>query len=160
MSSRVRRPETELLKISRGDWLLVKKHLTAGEYREMLNRYTVLNGGSYSIDPLKVEQSKMIAYLLDWNITDADDKPMVIRDQPPDVVSAALDALPYEDWQEIKEAIAKHDYAMDKLREAEKNARDGEHNSSAISPSVAFLAGPSNTLEHYHDTSTTLSLKS
>ena len=41
-----------------------------------------------------------MAYLLDWTITN-DGRPVVIRDQPADVVRAVLDALDYDSFMEI-----------------------------------------------------------
>jgi hypothetical protein len=134
MSSRYRKPETVLLNISRGDWLLVKKHLTAGEQRQIFRRMLTANGGT-AIEPVNVGLSKMIGYLLDWSITDADDQPVVIRDQDDDAKAAALDGLPPEDFKEILTAIEAHEDAMEALREQEKNDRDGAKASSPISPS-------------------------
>jgi hypothetical protein len=143
VSSRIRRPETLTLHISRGDWLLVKKHLTAGESRQVLSRMMTLGATGPNIDPVLVGLSKMATYLLDWSITDADDKPIAIRDQPYETVTAALDALDYDSYLEIKDAIEAHEEAMTALREQEKKHRDGAHISSATSPSADVLVGAS-----------------
>src|SRR5687768_15086196 len=100
MASRRRRPETATLHLSRGDWLLVKKHLTAGEQRAIFKRMMLFADGTPQIDPVQVGLSKVIGYLIDWSITDADDRPAVIRDQPEDVVAAALDALDTDSYTE------------------------------------------------------------
>ena len=155
MSSRMRRPEVVKLEISRGDWLLVKKRLTAGEQRQIFKRMMIVNGNGPQMDPIAVGLSKMVGYLLDWNITDADDKPIVIRDQPEDVVSAALDALDYEDYQEIQEAIEAHIDAMDKLRAEEKKQSGGASKSSTISTSPDDSGGAMSGLLNSTETSTT-----
>jgi hypothetical protein len=145
MSSRMRKPETALLNISRGDWLLVKKHLTAGEQRQMFRRMLTAKDGT-AVEPISVGLSKMVAYLLDWSVTDADDKPVVIRDQPDDVVASILDNLDTDSFREIRQAIEAHDEAMEAAREAEKNSQDGGRESSPISPSANEPGGLSNTL--------------
>ena len=38
MSIRLRPPETITIEISRGDWIRIKKHLTAGEQLDMFER--------------------------------------------------------------------------------------------------------------------------
>jgi len=136
MSSRMRRPETVRLEISRGDWLIVKKHLTAGESRGMLGNMLRLGArlSDTAVDPTKVGLSRIVAYLLDWSITDADDKPVVIREQPFDVVAAAVDNLEPEAFAEILAVIEAHETAMEEERQ--KNPH-GESAPSAISPSAA-----------------------
>jgi hypothetical protein len=143
MSSRMRRPETVTLHITRGDWLLVKKHLTAGEQRQMFKRMLTAKDGT-AVEPISVGLSKMVAYLLDWSITDADDKPVVIRDQPDEVIASALDNLDVDSFREIRQAIEAHDEAMDAAREAEKNDQAGESTSSPISSSASEPGGDTN----------------
>ena len=122
----MRRPEVKRIQISRGDWIDVKKHLTAGERRREMAR--MIKPGGFgetpSIDPVAVGHSKMVAYLLDWSLTDADDKPLVIRDQPPEVVGAILDDIDDDAFKEILNAVEDHEREMDAEREAEKKSRD------------------------------------
>jgi len=144
MSSRMRKPETTRLQISRGDWLLVKKYLTAGEEHEMYSAMIAPGGGM--VAPVLVQPSRIAAYLLDWSITDADDKPVVIRDQPRDVLLSALSALDPPDFKEIYQSVIAHQEAMDAAREQEKNVRDGGPVSSLISPSANGSSGDTNGL--------------
>jgi hypothetical protein len=139
MSSRIRRPETTRLEITRGDWLLVKRHLMAGEERRILERMikTMRAGEPATLDPAQAGISQMVEYLLDWSITDPDNKPVVIRDQSPTVIAAALNNLDIDSYNEIREAIVAHDAAMIAEREAEKNAQAGAPASPATLPSVA-----------------------
>jgi len=132
----MRRPESTRLEISRSDWVLVKKHLTAGESRGMLGNMLRLGArlSETAVDPTKVGLARVVAYLLDWSITDPDDKPVVIRDQPFEVVAAAVDALEPECFAEILAAIEAHEAAMEDERA--KNPH-GESASQAISPSAA-----------------------
>ena len=143
MSSRMRKPEETMLQISCNDWLLVKKHLTAGETRRIMGRVIVNMpaGEQPQLDPMKVGVSQAMEYLLDWSITDADDKPITFKNSSgePDAgrIAAALDHLDPEAFQEITDAIAKHDDAMKAERQAEKNAKAGAMPSSAIYGSAA-----------------------
>lgn len=138
MSSRIRRPETVKLDISQGDWLLVKKHLTAGEQRQIFRRMLASDG---SIEPVNVGLSKMIGYLVDWSITDPDGKKVEISDQSDDVVAAALDSLDVDSYREILTAVETHEKQMQAVRDAEKNGKDGVSTSSPISPSASSWAG-------------------
>lgn len=137
MASRMRRPETAKIDLSLGDWLLVKKHLTAGEKRQLFSLMLKQGANGDQLDSAKVGLAKILVYLLDWSITDADDKPVVIRDQPVSAMESALDALDPESFTEILRAIEQHDDAMEKARAAEKNGQGTEIGSPAISPSAA-----------------------
>lgn len=142
---RVRMPDCVRLSLSDGEWILVKKHLTAGEYRRVMARQirSWSPEGKAELNPLEVGRSQMIEYLLDWSASGPDGKPIVIRDKSPDEVGAALDMLPPEAFEEIREAVGKHVEAMDAERAAEKNDRTGEKSASAISPSPSVVAGAS-----------------
>lgn len=138
MSSRMRKPETTLLQITQGDWLLVKKRLTAGEQRKMFDR---MMSGGLSIKPVNVGIAKIQAYLLDWSITDADDKPVVIQDQGEDVLASALDNLDPDSFKEILHAIEDHMEAVEKVDSEEKKLRAGVSASSPTSLSPEPLVG-------------------
>ena len=141
MSSRYRIPETTKVQISLGDWLLVKKHLTAGEERRMYTGMSMAGPDKVSVDLAAVQPMKMAAYLLDWSLTDVSNKPIVIADQPREVIVAALDGLPPEDFDEIWEAITAHENAMKALREQEKKLHSTENTSSLTLPSPDTLVG-------------------
>jgi hypothetical protein len=130
VSRRTRRPDTQRLEISRGDWLLVKKHVTAGDQRGMFRRMMREGMTGDRIDSVRVGWAKCIAYLLDWSFLDADDKPIVIADQSEDAIGAALDALDPEDFAEVLKAIETHENAMEAERAAEKNAAAGSASSA------------------------------
>lgn len=131
--NRVRQPESVQLSISEGDWILVKKHLTAGEQRRIYARmYRSLGTGVVEVDPVQTGLSLIVEYLLDWSLTHA-----VVREQAAEAVIQALDALPPEDFDEIKVAVEAHDEAMRQLRAQEKKLRNGATALSAISTSAA-----------------------
>jgi hypothetical protein len=139
MSSRYRRPESVKLEISQGDWLLVKRHLTQSDVHQIWERSSKrkLAGEKTELDIDGLATSQLVAYLLDWSLVDPDDKPVVIRDQPPEVVHRALVALPTLDFTEIRDAVQAHAAAMEQEELAEKNGRGDATTSSAISASPA-----------------------
>lgn len=145
MSTRMRRPEAVTITITLGDWLLLKKYLTAGERRRIYaaSVQPMLAGQSLPmVDSVEAGVSTVLAYLLDWSITDADGKPVVIRDQPDSVKRAALDNLDADSFTEIQRAVQKHEAEMDVVRDQEKNVPDGGIASSATSSSADSCAGP------------------
>jgi hypothetical protein len=155
MARRTRPPETKMLHISDGDWLLVKKHLTAGEERALFKGMIRDGVTGDTIDSMKVASSKILTYLLDWSFTDHDDKPIVIRDKSPEDVETALNAITPDDFKEVRDAIDKHMAAMEKERKAEKNGQGGDHKSSPISTSPSDATGVTNGLQNLTVMSTT-----
>ena len=139
MSSRVTKPETQRIEISRGDWILIRKRLNFGETRRMLGRMVSVERGA--IAPESVGVSKASAYLLDWSITDANDKPIVIEDMPIEYIVSAIDTIDTDCAEEIIKVIEKHEAAMKAERDAEKNVQAGESASLPISPSASSLDG-------------------
>ena len=136
MSSRFyRQPEETRLTLEGGEWLLVKKHLTAGESRaaqaKLFRTGSKKVGEALEVDLEQLGVAEAVAYLIDWSITDAYDKPIRIRDQPYEFVAAALNAMAPEAMAEILAAIGKHGEAMAAERDQEKKVRDG---SSVPSP--------------------------
>jgi hypothetical protein len=128
------------VEISGGDWLLVRKHLTAGEERDAQAR--VIKAGSFrsgekpELDLEHLGIAQAASYLIDWSITDADDRPIRIRDQGYAFVAAALRNQTPESLREILEAIQAHDAAMTQEREYEKKGPAGASVPSPISTSA------------------------
>lgn len=140
MARSIRAPETKKLDLSQGDWLIVKKRLTAGEQRRIFDRMVKqMNiGEKVQIDPMQVGHSQVLEYLIDWGtFTDSAGKPLVIRGKSADEVGRILNDLPQDDYAEIVAAIDQHVKAMEAEREAAKNETDGGLESSATLPSVA-----------------------
>lgn len=136
-SSRVRRPETEIIPISQGDTITVKKFLTAGEFRELIRaatkpvRLDASSGTfgkdlSFEIDPTESGVATVLAYLLDWTFTDFDGRPLVIRHQPQSVVRSMLDLIDSDSYMEVQRAIQEHDKSMRAFAESEKKMTSGE----------------------------------
>lgn len=146
MGSRVRRPEIEVLPISGGDTLTVKKFLTAGEFRKLVQNSTnpvridatmrTEKDLGFDVDPSASGVALVLAYLLDWTFTDFDDRPLVIREQPESVVRAALDAIDADSYMEVQRAIQAHDKTMRAFVAAEKKMKSGETTPDRILQSV------------------------
>jgi hypothetical protein len=138
MSRRTRAPETRKIDISHDDWILVKKHLTAGEQRKIFTGMMRENSvtGTPGIDPMKVGSSKIVGYLLDWSFQYFDGSPIVIKNQPEDTVTKALDEIGIDDFAELVRVIDTHEDEMKAAREAEKNEA-GAPASAPTSPSPA-----------------------
>lgn len=145
--SRFVRPDTKILKISNGDTLTVKCRLNSGEQRAAFARMAVAGvDGEMRVNAMQVGLSLVVAYLVDWSLTDEDGNVVEIRDQPPETVTAALDALDVESYTEIKNAIEEHDEAVRAARDEAKKNRDSGNGSLAISTSPALVTGESNGL--------------
>ena len=164
MASRVVEPKSRTLRISNGDWLLVRDRLSAGErnagYDRIYRRnpdgsYVVLPDGRLAVDPSRLHLATITTYLIDWNLTDPTGGPLAIRHEAVDVVEAALFALDTESYDEIKAAIVAHEAAMVIARAEEKKLRSGAAASSPTSPSPGPAAGPSETSAASTPTSTT-----
>jgi hypothetical protein len=156
--SRFVKPTEVRLPISDGDYLIVKEKLTAGEQLEVFARlYKTAEGGSsggitvgrsgvqesMTLDPLQVGLSTVIGYLLDWSLTDDDGRVVSIRNQPIDVVTAALRGLEFDDYQEIVAAVQAHDQRIQAARQ-EKKRSGGPSASGPISRSLAVVGGGTN----------------
>jgi len=139
MGSRYRKQESVRLELTGGDWLLVRKHLTAGEERDAQARVikgTFRPGEAPELDLEHLGIAQAVSYLLDWSITDADDHPIVIRDQPYGFVASALRNQTPESLREILEAVQAHDGAMLAERDQEKKDRAGKSGRAPTSTSV------------------------
>jgi hypothetical protein len=141
MGSRYRRQEELRIDISGGDWLLVRKHLTAGEARSIAARAfkpgTFKAGGQPEVDIENFGIGQAVGYLIDWSITDVDDKPISIRGKGYEFVEAALKNQSPESLTEILDAIQAHDAAMTAERELQKKVQAGTIAPSPISTSAA-----------------------
>ena len=119
--SRFVRPQTRTLRLENGDRLIVRERLTAGELRAMFARvYTPGSGGRLEATPFMSGVGTVLAYLLDWDLTDDAGAPVVIRDLSTADLQQVIDSLDQESFLEIKTAIESHVVAMAELREQEK----------------------------------------
>ena len=135
---RYRKQEEHRIDLSEGDWLLVRKHLTAGEERSAQAAVvkTMRAGETPEIDYERLGFAQVASYMLDWSLTDADGKPIAVRDQPTDFIIAALRNMTPESSKEILDAIQAHDAAMVAEREQEKKRPAGVSAPSPTSTSA------------------------
>jgi len=144
---RVVRPQEVQLSLSDGDWIRVKKRLTAGESREQFSRIVkdAPGGERPTLSSMQVGLSRILAYLLDWSLVDDKGVVLPLRNARGeiaiDVMTASLNSIDPESFGEILSAVEAHEDAMDKEREAEKNVTGGGNELPATSPSLVGLAG-------------------
>lgn len=130
-------PEAVRVELPEGEWLLLKKRLTEGERRKSIAMTVseVRKDGRITPNFEMVGKANVLSYLVDWSLCDNSGKPVRIDDDAKK--EAALNNLAPDAFEVIERAIEAHVAAMDAARDAEKNDRAGETNSSAISPSAA-----------------------
>jgi hypothetical protein len=155
--SPVVRPETETLTLSNGDRLVVARRLTAGQELDAVDRQWRFNPSTGRPEMLMSQMTiaKMVAYLVNWSVKDAQENVIPIYEQPPDVVEAGLRRLTGEMFREIRDAIDAHDVRVAEQITAEKKTRSGSLESSPSTASVALPAGPGGTSAPSPVTSTT-----
>ena len=126
-------PGTVKIDIGDGDWIEVKRELSAGELKAMRTAsFTYMQGKpdgetdkaradggdeevKLGVDWRKLGVARIMAYVLDWNAKDAQGRPVAFsRD--------AIEQLSIGDFERIEKAINAHA----KQIEAEKNAKAGE----------------------------------
>jgi len=117
-------PDTVRLELEEGQWLRVKRRLNAGETRGVFRRlYLQAEDGTLKLNPDTVGTTLVVAYLVDWSLTDARGEPVVIAQQPAAVLEAALDALDPDKFALIKAAVDAHDERERLARDEEKKTR-------------------------------------
>lgn len=142
--SRFVKSESVVLTLSDGDTLTVRKRLNTGERRAMFDRMTIhADDGDVHVNRLQVGLTKVVAYLIDWNLKDDDGALVPIKGLAPDDVAAVLDALDPDDFDEVRDAIEHHEASMRAERERQKKTRAGSASDEAISPSPLEPVGAS-----------------
>ena len=141
--SRFVRPQTTTLALTRGDTITVKTRLTSGEQRDAFARmYIAGMDGRLRANPLQTGLAMMVAYLIDWSLTDDDGQPVPIKGLPIAELESVLNTLEPESFTEIKLAIERHEGAMAAARDVEKKTiPDGEPNAGAILASRSAADG-------------------
>lgn len=106
-ASRVVVPGTVRLALSRGDFLIVKQKLNAGEMMDLFER------AAPSMDGPRKSLTGALAiattYLLDWSLTDPEGAVIPIRGATADDKDAAIRLLDFDSMLEITNAITAHD---------------------------------------------------
>lgn len=147
-------PATRRLELAGGDWVLVKTRLSAGERNDHYERqYRVTADGVLTpAIGMRAGLSMMIAYLVEWSLTDTTGRIVPLRslngEDPITVAAAALGNLDPESYDEILQAIKRHELEMIAERAAEKKTHAGAAASSAISPLPVASDGHTSTSAH------------
>lgn len=136
--SRFVTPATRTLTLSDGDWVVVKERLNVGEARaEFARRFEYPETGTVPrVNLQQVGFSQVVAYLLDWSLTE-----MPIRGVSATDLDRILRNLEPEFFAELQQAIDAHIATMESEREAQKKTDPGATPSAPTSPSPAAAAG-------------------
>src|SRR6185436_19581791 len=105
----------------------IKQRLNHGEQDDAFARRYVVDGAVTRVNLLQqTGMARVTAYLVDWNYTDLDEKPLVIFRQPIETVEAALRSIDPASFDEILATIKAHEEAMDLAIAAKKKTPPGE----------------------------------
>jgi hypothetical protein len=135
------RPEVVRIPLSEGQWITVKKRLNAGESRDTFARMCQQGIEPLRVNPIQIGLAQTLAYLIDWSLCDDDGQPVAIANQSIDVVESTLNALEPERFDEIREAVSKHEIEQLAARAEEKKTRSGATGSPPISRSLVAVGG-------------------
>ena len=126
-------PRTTDLPLSRGRSITIRHELNHGEHVTMLARmYRESADGQTRVDPLRTGDAVIVAYLVDWNLTDSSGRRLEIRGLGPDDVQAVLNNLRVPVVAELKAAIEAH-------VDAQRDADDALKKTDSIdAPSLAI----------------------
>lgn len=130
MRCRFVQPEIVRLSLSDGDFIDVKKELTAGEQRRMFAAMMrdMTPGEKVTLNPELVGRTKLTAYVVGWSFVDAEGKPVPVSD-------SAIDNLDTDSYAEMVKAIDAHEAAQE--AEKGKNVQSGSSKSIATLPSAS-----------------------
>jgi hypothetical protein len=98
-----------------GDWIDVKKELTAGEQRHIFTGLVKqMNlGEKTELDPDQLGKTKLLEYIVGWSFVGFDG-------QPEPVSESAIDCLDIETYNELLAAVEAHEAAETARREDRK----------------------------------------
>lgn len=127
-------PRTTDLRLSGGRMITIREELNHGEHNAMRARmYRERDDGRTLVDPLKVSDAIIVAYLVDWNFTDPGGRRIELRGLAPDDVQAVLNNLKPSRVAEMKEAIEAHADALQRADDELKKTESIGEPSLAIS---------------------------
>jgi hypothetical protein len=135
------RPEVVRVPLSDGEWVTLKKRLTAGESRDAFARMCHSGIEPLTVNPLQIGLAQMLAYLVEWSLTDDDGQPVSLLQQPVDVVERYLLLLEPERFDEIRVAVLRHEAEQVAARAEQKKTRDTATASPSISRSLVGVGG-------------------
>jgi hypothetical protein len=106
-------PEQVRLPISDGDFIDIKRQLTAGEYRriflDQIKGGIIVSGQELQLDPAKFGITRILAYVVGWSLVDADGRPIPFSE-------STLLLQDADTYREILEAVDAHIEAQERRR--------------------------------------------
>jgi hypothetical protein len=130
-------PRTTVLPLLGGRSITVREELNHGQHTAMQARkYRETEQGELRLNAHTVSDAIVIAYLVDWTLTDQRGKPIAIMGLPPNELQDVLNNLRQPVAEEVKRAIQAHDAAANATAEALKKTESTDAPSPSTSPSA------------------------
>ena len=134
-------PREVTLPLANGRTVTVWAELNHGQYIAMLARmFTEATNGEMRRDVIKTTDATVIAYLLDWTLTDPQGERIPVRGQAPAAVQDALNNLRQSVAQDVKRVIEAHHAAVEAAGDELKKTASTDGSSVTPSPSVSAAA--------------------
>jgi hypothetical protein len=134
-------PRELTLPLAHGRSVTVWAELNHGQYIAMLSRmYTESKQGELRRDVLKTTDATVIAYLIDWTLTDAQGQRIAVRGLPPNEVQDVLNNLRQAAALEVKQAIEAHHARVEAAGDALKKTDSIDDSSPTPLPSASAAA--------------------
>jgi|SRR5215510_6914472 len=120
-------PEVDRLQLSDGDYVDIKRELSAGEQNDLLGDliedYTA--GEKVKLKPKEVARARLRAYIVGWSFTDPDGRPVPVS-------PSSIYNIDQDTQAEIVAAIDGHEAARKTQREEERKNLTGVSGSSPV----------------------------
>jgi len=134
-------PRELTLPLADGRTVTVWAELNHGQYIAMLSRmYTEAKDGALRRDVIKTTDATVIAYLIDWTLTDPQGDRLEVRGLAPDAVQDVLNNLRQPVAQDVKRVIEAHHAQLEAAGEALKKTDITDASSGTPSPSASAAA--------------------
>jgi hypothetical protein len=130
-------PRTTVLPLSNGRSITVHAELNHGQHMAYLARvYRESADGTLSRDMLKTGDAMVMAYLVDWTLTDSSGQRIDIQGLPQDELQDVFNNLRIPVALEVKRAVQAHDAAIDAAADALKKTDSTDASSAMTLQSV------------------------
>ena len=120
-------PEVDRLQLSDGDYVDIKRELSAGEQNDLLGDliedYTA--GEKVKLKPKEVARARLRAYIVGWSFTDPDGRPVPVS-------ASSIYNIDQDTQAEIVAAIDAHEAVRKAQREEERKNLTGVSGSNPV----------------------------
>jgi hypothetical protein len=139
---RVVKPRTERLPLSDGDWIEVKRQLNHGEREDLLATMAEsTEDGGQRLDRRIFRRATVLAYLVGWSF-ESEGQPLAYSPLLSELErDSLLRSLDQPSFEELYQAVVRHERAIDVAVATLKKTPDGPNNSDPISPSPFVADG-------------------